>query len=749
MTDTEKITQFIRDRADHPMRVKEIARALDISEADYADFRKTVKRLIDQGVLVKLKRGRVGVAEQMNIEVGQISITRKGDGYLLRENTDDVYIPSHKLLTALDGDKVMVRVKPRRNDQPTGRVLKIVERAPRRIVGIYREQRHFQVVKPDSARLHRDFLIPSDMNLDAKDGEKVVIELVSWDDPYLNPLGKIVERLGFPTEPGVDMLTIIRSYNLPDEFPSIVQEQAEKMSAVDLTKEFERRLDLTDQDIYTIDPADAKDHDDAVSVTKFPGGYRLGVHIADVSFFVEEGSELDTEAFTRGNSVYLPGMVIPMLPEVLSNDVCSLKPNRKRLAHSVFMEFDETGKMTRWEIEDTVIKSRAKLAYEEVQAFFDGTHLSERAKRVTENLTVAKELASLLTKRRLEAGSLDFDLPEAKIILNDKGEVIELGNRVRLESHRLVEEFMLAANRAVALEVSRKGQAFIYRVHARPDMEKLEAFSDMMDRLGYRFPVSPTMHPDQFRRLLEQVKDEPEADFVNELMLRSMQKAVYQRENIGHFGLAFKHYTHFTSPIRRYPDLLVHRLLRKLRGKKQYEPSLAHRLGGIIDHVGKHCSETERHAETAEREAIKTKQASYMVNHVGEQFSGVITGVTSYGFFVRLDNLGVEGLVRLSAIDDDYYQFDEPNFRIIGRRHHRSYRLGDAIVVGVMRVEPLKREIDLYPVVTVHQDDGKTKKKRASSRPSIRSTRGKSKSNAKSNAKKKPRSKSKKSRRSK
>ena len=477
------------------------------------------------------------------------------------------------------------------------------------------------------------------------------------------------------------------------------------------SSEMERRLDLTRECVYTIDPADAKDHDDAVSVEEVTGGFRLGVHIADVSYFVAAGSELDKEAFERGNSVYLPGMVIPMLPEVLSNDVCSLKPNRKRLAFSVFIDFDRRGKMLSWRLDDTVIKSRARLSYEDVQAFFDESTANSRVARVADSLTVARRLAKLLSKRRFAHGSLDFDLPEAKIILNRRGEVLELGSRVRLESHRLVEEFMLAANRAVALEVFRKAQPFLYRVHDRPDMERLEAFSEMMTRLGHRFVVSPDMKPLAFARFLDQVKDRPEADFVNELMLRSMQKAVYQRRNIGHFGLAFTHYTHFTSPIRRYPDLLVHRLLRRLQHGK-YPAAFARQVVSVIDHVGRHCSETERTAESAERQAIKVKQAAYMARHLGDEFDGVISGVASYGFFVRLDNMGAEGLVRMSTIDDDYYRFEEKQHRMVGRASRRCFRLGDKIRVGVLKVDKTNSEIDLFVIPPKVKRIGKGRRKR-------------------------------------
>ena len=678
------------------MKMKELARALLIDDAEYGQFRRLVKDLIDSGDLVYLKRGRIGIAEKLNVAVGKISITRSGAGFLIREGiTPDLMIPQAGVGTAFDGDKVMVRLGGKLGDRDTCVVIKVLERAARNIVGVFKKGKTFSHVAPDSPRIHRDIYIHADNSLDARDGEKVVAELLVWDDPYLNPEGKITERLGFPGQPGVDMLTVMRAFSLPDEFPKQVLDEADQAATRLAESDSSTRVDLSKECIYTIDPADAKDHDDAVSVEKIPGGYRLGVHIADVAHFVIEGTALDSEAYRRGNSVYLPGMVVPMLPHVLSSDICSLKPNKKRLAHSILIEFDTKGKMLRWTLSDSLIKSRAKLTYEEVQDYFKSGVRTEGIEKTADNLDLARELAQILSARRFADGSLDFDLPEAKIIMNDKGEVVELGHRVRLESHRLVEEFMLAANQAVALELFRAARPALYRVHDKPDMEKLEAFSLMMSRLGHKFPVSPNMKPIQFSRFLEGIKDAPEADFINELMLRSMQKAVYQRENIGHFGLAFSHYAHFTSPIRRYPDLVIHRLLKKHRSG-EFTAGYAKRIVPHIDHAGQHCSETERNAEAAERQAIKVKQVQYMANHLGEEYDGVISGVTPYGFFVRLGNLGAEGLVRLSTIDDDYYFHDEKNYRVIGRRQQRTFRLGDAIRVGVLKVDQVRAEIDLF-----------------------------------------------------
>jgi ribonuclease R len=503
-------------------------------------------------------------------------------------------------------------------------------------------------------------------------------------------------RPGEPRASGADLLSVVRTFGFPTAFPASVLREADREAAKETAAEESRRVDRTKDLVYTIDPSDAKDHDDAISVERRKDGYRLGVHIADVSFYVREGSALDREAFRRGNSVYLPGFVIPMLPEPLSNDVCSLRPNRRRLAHTIVIDFDANGSPIKWRFEESVIRSRAKLSYEEVQRFFDEGKADAKTLRVAENLLLARTLARLLFRRRSEEGSLDFDLPEAKVVLDERGEVVEIGRRVRLESHRLIEEFMLAANRAVAVEVMRKGQPLLYRVHGRPDRESLAFFSYMMDRLGYSFPVSDDMRPIRFARFLEKIKLAPDADLVHELMLRSMQKAVYQRENIGHFGLAFRHYTHFTSPIRRYPDLFVHRMLRALRGRSGYVPSYARRLAPRIDAVGKHCSETERAAEAAERLAVRMLQARYLAKRLGEEFEGRITGVVRFGFFVRIDGLGAEGLVRTSLLEGDEFRFDERNARLIGRRTRTVFRMGDRVRVGIARADPSRGEIDLY-----------------------------------------------------
>jgi ribonuclease R len=710
--DNSWILDYIRDHSDRPMKVKELARAIGIKQQNYTQFRRTVKKFLDDGKLVRLKRNRIGLPDQMDLVTGKIMITRAGFGFVKCENRDEeIYIASHDILTAFDGDRVMVRLKPGLGfkGKREGIVIKIVERKASKLVGTFHKGRRYNYVVPDAKNAGRDIYVTGDKSKTAGDGDKVVVSLESWDDPSLNPEGEIIERLGQPGDPGVDMMAIIRQYDLPMEFPANV-ERAAKEAADGWTEEIKKRRDLTGLDTLTIDPADAKDFDDAVSIEKVNGNYRLGVHIADVSHFVRGDTDLDKEAFERGTSVYFPDRVIPMLPEELSNDVCSLRPNRKRLTFSIFMEFDNKGDVVDYELFPAVIRSRARLSYSEVQQFFDGAEITPRVQRVTNSLKILRRLARILHKRRREEGSLDFDLPEAKITLDKQGNVIEIGNRIRTESHRLVEEFMLAANRQVALHFFRNAQPILYRVHDRPDMEKLEGFSDLVSRFGYRFSVSPQMPAGDLSRFLDKVKGKPEEELINELMLRSMKKAIYQPANIGHFGLAFTHYLHFTSPIRRYPDLLVHRLLKHLK-KGKYPVRLAQKLGVILTHAGNQSSERERRAMEAEREAVKAKQVAYMAGQVGSEYDGVISGVTNFGFFVRLIGPECEGLVRASTMDDDYYHFEEEGYRLVGRRRGGSYRLGDKVRVGVMRVDVEKRDIDLFLISSARPKKKKTGKR--------------------------------------
>jgi len=707
--DQEKILEFMSHGAYRPLKLRELARTMKIPEEEYGGFRKTVRSMLRDGLLVKIKRGRLGLPDKLNLVVGNLVSARNGYGFVVPEDkSEDVYIRAEDVGTALHGDKVVVRLYGRRRG-PTreGAIIKILKRARTNLVGTYHQGKFFSFVEPDDRRIKRDIYIAPINSKEAplgftrggelvepQEGQKVLVSLEEWSDPHLGPEGKIVEVLGYPDDPGMDILTLIKDYGLPLSFPQEVEEEVEKLPQKIGKRELEERIDFRNKNCFTIDPFDAKDHDDAVSLErKADGNYLLGVHIAEVSYYVKENSALDREALKRGNSIYLVDRVIPMLPERLSNDLCSLKPHRNRLTFSCLLELDPDGELVHYQIVESVIRSKAKLDYDEVQTFFDGGKSTARLKGLEDDLLEMKKLSQKLLEKRIARGSLDFDLPEAKVVLGKDGKVQDIFEVARLESHRLIEEFMLLANQTVARHVSRLGMPFLYRVHEEPDTEKMQAFSDFVATRGYSFKFSGKIRPKKIQRFLKSVEGKPEKELINELLLRSLKKACYQPENIGHFGLAFAHYTHFTSPIRRYPDLLVHRLLKEIeKGKYTFERQnqLLHRL----PRIGEITSQTERMADEVERESIRIKQIEYMEDKLGEEYEGLISGVVPFGFFVRLDNLLAEGLVRVSSLEDDYYIYDERRHRWVGRHNKKIFKLGDRVKVLVTRVDKEEKEID-------------------------------------------------------
>jgi ribonuclease R len=694
--DQERILEFMSKGTYRPLKLRELAKVMRISEQEYGGFRRMVRSMLRDGLLLKVKRGRLGIPDKLNLVVGNLVSTKKGYGFVVPEDkSEDVYVRADDVGTALHGDKVVVRLHGRRKG-PTreGAIIKVLKRTRTNLVGTYHQGKFFNFVEPDDRRIPRDIYIAPVNSREAQDGQKVLVSLEEWMDPHLGPEGKIVEVLGYPDDPGMDILTLMKDYGLPLGFPQEVESEAYELPQRIGKKELEERIDFRDKRCFTIDPADAKDHDDAVSLErKSNGNYLLGVHIADVSYYVKENSALDREALKRGNSVYLVDRVIPMLPEGLSNDLCSLKPNRNRLTLSCLLELDPEGELVEYQIVEGVIRSKAKLNYDEVQRFFDGGKLPARLEGLEDDLSAMKKLSQKLLKKRIARGSLDFDLPEAKVLLGKDGKVQKIFQVARLESHRLIEEFMLLANRTVARHVSRLAVPFLCRVHEEPDQEKMDGFSDFVATLGYSFKVSGKTRPKKIQRFLKSVEGSPEEELINEVLLRSLKKACYQPENIGHFGLAFAHYTHFTSPIRRYPDLLVHRIVREIQNgeyKFERQNQLLHRL----PRIGDITSERERLADEVERESIKIKQIEYMGDKLGEEHEGLISGVIPFGFFVRLDDLLAEGLVRVSSLEDDYYIHDERKHRWVGRHKKRVFKLGDRVKVLVARVDKEEKEID-------------------------------------------------------
>lgn len=723
----DRLLHFFTRYPDQAFSVNELLRRLNTSRSENSQVRQLLKQLIRTGEIQRAQRKRYSKgrpSDQQHL-VGTIKIDRRGEGIveLHKPHTGYVHISPRFMGTALPGDTVSVAVfalpaSHRKEKQtqspetmPEGEIVSVIRRSSEPIVGQFERSRHFFFVTPDNKKFRRDVYIPPGKTLGARAGDKVVAVVEEWTNPNLNPEGKIIEVLGKRGEVRAEMKSVIRMFNLPTAFPKDVLEDTEKIPATIPRGEYVKRLDLRDQLCFTIDPEDAKDFDDAVSLEILPTGeYKLGVHIADVSHYVREGSALDAEAFKRGTSVYLADAVIPMLPEKLSNIVCSLRPHEDRLTYSAIMIVDDKGNVKDYTIEKSVINSRRRFTYEEVQKILE-TGRGE----FSETLLRMNALAKILYKIRMNHGSLDFETTEVKFRFDAKGQPAEIVKKQRLDAHRLIEDFMLLANKTVAMHIARglqskmsavsKGKArknvghvsqqllpFIYRVHDFPKPEKIEELASFVAQFGYSLNTSGAVTSRSLQKLLKDVHGKEEEAVINEVAIRSMAKAVYSEHNIGHFGLAFKYYTHFTSPIRRYPDLVVHRLL------SEYSHSMPMKrrqyLKDVLPEICIQSSKMEQRAMEAERESVKVMQVEYMKRHLGDEFRAVISGVTHFGLFVEIADLLVEGLIRIRDLEDDYYVFDEKNYALVGRRTKKRYRLGDKVRVQVMRVNPEEREID-------------------------------------------------------
>ena len=696
----EQLLGLINDPHYNPLKREELALIFNIHPSEMPMFYNFLDELEEDGYIVKTKKGRVMSPNQMGLFVGKFVSHRKGFGFVEsdEELVQDLFIPKNDINGALHNDRVMAEiVTPATEDRRAeGKVIKIIKREVTRVVGLFQENKSFGFVVPDDKKFNQDIFIPKRYISGAKNDDKVVCEITVWPQENRKPEGKIVEILGKKGERGVEIDSIIRAHGLPEEFPKKVIDEANFVAGQELEDEIARRLDLRDLDIFTIDGEDAKDLDDAISIEVLPNGnYKLGVHIADVTHYVKEKSKLDKEALKRATSVYLVDKVIPMLPKQLSNGVCSLNPFEDKLTLSCIMEIDAEGKVVKYDIAETVINSKARMTYTEVSDILekDDEKLKKTFAKQVDDFIAAEKLARILMKRRQRRGAIDFDFPEAKIILNKNGEVVDIKHYERRISNKMIEEFMLVANETVAENFFWLQLPFVYRIHETPSVEKMEDLNKFMATFGYHIKGNlEDVHPKEMQSIIEKIKGTKEEESISTIMLRSMKQAKYSPSCIGHFGLAAKYYCHFTSPIRRYPDLQIHRIIKeqlnnKLNNKRQDQ--LAH----IVEYASTQSSERERAAELAERDVHDYYKACYMADKVGQQFDGVVSGVTSFGIFVELENT-VEGLIRLANMRDDYYIYNQETYSIIGERSKKTFRIGDSVRIEVDNVNVDFKEID-------------------------------------------------------
>lgn len=702
MTETIKsrVQTFFRESGTRPLKVDELEKKLDLHDSsEFKALVKALNELEETGELVKTRKNRFGLPEKMNLLRGKVQMHAKGFAFLIPEDEtkQDVYINPSDLNTAMNDDKVLVRLEKSEGNRPEGTVIRILERAVQEVVGTFSNHKAFGFVIVDDKRIPHDIFIPKNQKNGAVNGHKVLVQITKYPEERNSAEGEVTQILGHKNDPGIDIIAIIYKHGLKIDFPSDVLEQAKNKPEEISTDDIAGRRDKRDEMIVTMDGADAKDLDDAIHVHKKDNGnYLLGVYIADVSYYVPGNSVMDNEAYERGTSVYLVDRVIPMLPHRLSNGICSLNPQEDRLAIGCEMEIDTNGNIVSHDVFESVIRSQARMTYADVNAILvnEDAELMKTYASFVPMFQEMEKLAAVLREKRFDRGAIDFDFKEAEVLVDADGKAEDVVIRERSVGEKLIEEFMLAANETIAEHFHWMDVPFIHRIHEDPDEDKLQSFFEFIAGLGYHPKGSADdIHPQALQQIIDSAKGESEEMVVSKLMLRSMKQAKYDPQSVGHFGLATDFYTHFTSPIRRYPDLIVHRLIRTYLFQNRMNDKTMQKWKEQLPEIARHTSAKERAAVDAERETDDLKKAEYMAEKIGEEYSGVISSVTNFGMFVELDNT-VEGLVHVSNLVDDYYHFDEKNYALIGEATKKMYRIGDEVTIVVDAVNIEERTVD-------------------------------------------------------
>jgi len=703
VTDSRDLLRLIRERVPHPASARELAQVLRIPREERTAFKRELKALVQSGELLQIRGNRFGLPEKMDLVVGRLNTNPGGFGFVVPEQVpdgerQDIYIAASNLTEAMHGDRVVARVERKTPKGLEGRIIRILERSQATLVGRYEmDDAGLGYVVPFDRRVLTDVHVPTGQSSSAEPGEMVLVEITRWPTATRGPVGRVAEVLGSIDEPGVDTQIIIRKYNLPDAHSEESVEEARRLGTTVKDRDIRGRTDFRPITTVTIDGEHARDFDDAITIERLANGnFWLGVHIADVSHYVKEGSALDEEAFERGTSVYFTERAVHMFPSELATGLCSLNPHVDRLVQSCLMEIDRRGNVVRYEMHDGVINSNARMTYTAVNAILTehDPATTEQYRDLVPMFEQMHELFAILYQRRRRRGSIDFDLPEAEVVLSEYGQIEAINPSERNVAHRLIEEFMLLANETVAAHLVEHDVPSLHRVHEAPDVKKVLDFDAFVTTLGYGLSGGSTPRPKDFQKLIDRIRGTPEERPIAALMLRTMQKAKYDAASLGHFGLAAEHYTHFTSPIRRYPDLVVHRSLRESRQGKMAR-ARREDLEEELPDVARHTSEMERRANEAERELLQWKKVRFMADKVGDEFDAYITGVAPYGLFVELIEHYVEGMVHVSSMADDYYRFVEQLHIMRGENTKKVYRLGDKVRVQVVRVDMERRQVDL------------------------------------------------------